>query len=344
MWLRSRWLYLALLAVILGSYARLMTLPGRSLRAEQTTRIDRRPMEDPVQELTLDRAHLAAFLQQRPRAVLMLLGCMVIGGSLGVMGLVLSFRAAMSGRLPRLLRQRSRLPSLWSMADVMRIILLLLTVVAMWPLVRIAAEAWGVRMASDAHAWSVVSMLIVDVFAILTIAAFASSLPKSLRGSFGFSARRAARGIPRSLVGYAGIFPWIFGLLWAIATVCQWFGIRPPVEPVQELLFFEPRAWVVGLTVFLACVVGPIAEELVFRGVIFSAVRKRTGRWIAMLVSGALFSGLHTNAIGFVPILLLGVFLAFLYEFTGTLLAPMAVHILHNTFLIGIALAAKQLL
>jgi len=62
----------------------------------------------------------------------------------------------------------------------------------------------------------------------------------------------------------------------------------------------------------------------------------------AMLLSGALFSLVHTNVIGFVPILVLGCFLADLYERTGSLGAPIAIHMLHNTFLLGIALTYRM--
>ena len=105
----------------------------------------------------------------------------------------------------------------------------------------------------------------------------------------------------------------------------------------------EDRAGVVALTALLACVVGPVVEEVLFRGVLFSAVRTQTSRLVAMLISGGLFSALHTNLIGFLPILVLGCLLADLYERTGSLLSCISVHIVHNTLLMSFALILKAL-
>ena len=109
------------------------------------------------------------------------------------------------------------------------------------------------------------------------------------------------------------------------------------------LLFQERAPLVFGLLVVLSCVIGPIAEELFFRGVLFAAVRRYLSRGGAILASGAAFSLIHTNPVGFLPIMLIGSLLAYLYERTGSLAAPIAVHILHNTFLMSIGLVVRWL-
>ena len=100
----------------------------------------------------------------------------------------------------------------------------------------------------------------------------------------------------------------------------------------------------VGLLVVLSCVIGPIAEELFFRGVLFAAARQHLSRGWAILASGAAFSLIHTNPVGFLPILVIGSLLAYLYERTGSLAAPIAVHMLHNTFLMSIGLIVRRLM
>jgi len=179
---------------------------------------------------------------------------------------------------------------------------------------------------------------------MLLVWGFASTKALSWSSAFGFSWRQGRGAVRQGLIGYTAVFPWVFGLLWLIAWLCQRFGIEPPVEPIHELLFLEHNPVVVGLTVALACVWGPIAEELFFRGVVFSALRQKTSRLLAMTMSGGLFALAHTNFIGFLPILLLGAFLADLYERTGSLWASIAVHMVHNTFLIGLAFILKELL
>ena len=87
--------------------------------------------------------------------------------------------------------------------------------------------------------------------------------------------------------------------------------------------------------------VGPAIEEVFFRGFTYTAFRNRWGvRW-AIVGSAALFALLHMNLIAFIPIFILGVFLAYLYEKTGSLVPSMTVHMTHNFLMVNAALFFK---
>lgn len=81
---------------------------------------------------------------------------------------------------------------------------------------------------------------------------------------------------------------------------------------------------------FVACVLAPINEELLFRGAIFRYCRQRFGRMIALLVSGVLFGAMHGNWAGFLPLALLGAVLALAYERTGDIRVSIVAHGLFN--------------
>lgn len=81
---------------------------------------------------------------------------------------------------------------------------------------------------------------------------------------------------------------------------------------------------------FVACVLAPLNEELLFRGVVFRSLRLRFGRGIALAVSGLLFGAMHFNLAGFVPLALLGVALAIAYEHSGDIRVPIIAHALFN--------------
>ncbi|WP_415910641.1 lysostaphin resistance A-like protein [Oleiharenicola sp. Vm1] len=85
-----------------------------------------------------------------------------------------------------------------------------------------------------------------------------------------------------------------------------------------------------GAMLFVACVLAPINEELLFRGAIFRFCRQRFGRAPALLVSGVLFGALHGNWAGFVPLAMLGAVLALAYERTGDIRVSMIAHGLFN--------------
>jgi len=97
------------------------------------------------------------------------------------------------------------------------------------------------------------------------------------------------------------------------------------------------------LTIFVS-VFGPLVEEMFFRGFMYSAIKKRLGVLAAAVLSAVVFSLLHANIVGFLPIMALGVLLAYLYETTGSLVASMTVHILHNSAIICFVFFIKQLL
>ena len=87
----------------------------------------------------------------------------------------------------------------------------------------------------------------------------------------------------------------------------------------------------------------PITEELFFRGFMYNACRKYVGIFWATLISAAAFAGLHAHAVGFFPIMVLGILLAYLYEKTGTLVSSITVHMIHNLGMVGMVFLVKRL-
>lgn len=118
-------------------------------------------------------------------------------------------------------------------------------------------------------------------------------------------------------------------------------GVRLPGAGVDitRLLPLTPLG--VTLTVIIAAVAAPIAEEAVFRGVLVSALLRRRSRAIAYGVSAAVFAILHFNAFTFVPILMLGVGLAWLFERSRSLWTSVAAHSVFNLIAVAAAYAVR---
>lgn len=92
------------------------------------------------------------------------------------------------------------------------------------------------------------------------------------------------------------------------------------------------------LVLILVTVMAPVAEEILFRGYIYRALRNWRGVWPAAIISGVLFGAIHigSSPIGFVvPLAILGVGLALLYHWTGSLYLPVALHALNNSIAFG---------
>ena len=90
----------------------------------------------------------------------------------------------------------------------------------------------------------------------------------------------------------------------------------------------------------LIVIAAPFAEEIFFRGFIFGGLRRRFSFLAAAVLSGLIFGLFHftgLSSIGVVPQLaLLGFALAWLYEKTGSIYPPIAVHALNNALAFAI--------
>ena len=80
----------------------------------------------------------------------------------------------------------------------------------------------------------------------------------------------------------------------------------------------------------------PIGEEVVFRGIVQQAARTAVGPIGGVLVAGLVFGVAHLLPWATLPLVVTGILLAICYEVTGSLLAPILVHIGHNLLVLGI--------
>jgi membrane protease YdiL (CAAX protease family) len=102
--------------------------------------------------------------------------------------------------------------------------------------------------------------------------------------------------------------------------------VQNPVEILQGTT--HPLAKIVFGVVAIG--LAPVAEEILFRGLLYGTAQQfgfqRAGLWGTSL----LFALTHMNAVTFIPLLVFAVILAFLYENTRNLLAPILTHSLFN--------------
>lgn len=116
----------------------------------------------------------------------------------------------------------------------------------------------------------------------------------------------------------------------------------------SSVLQLDRGLGLVVLTVFVAVIVAPLAEEMVFRGFIFSALRSRAGVVGGALLSGLIFGMMHLSSFTSVPdadavtrVLALSFFgfgLALLCARTGSLLPGILVHSLNNAVVSAVSL------
>ena len=84
--------------------------------------------------------------------------------------------------------------------------------------------------------------------------------------------------------------------------------------------------WEFVLLTLLGGIVAPLKEELLFRGLIYPPLRKALGRGKGMLLTGLFFAILHFDIVRFLPLLIGGVVLAWLYERSASIWPAVVAH------------------
>ena len=86
------------------------------------------------------------------------------------------------------------------------------------------------------------------------------------------------------------------------------------------------------LQIITTCIGAPLAEELLFRGLIHRRLRKVLNVVPAMIISSLLFGIIHGNIIQAIYATLIGLICAFVYEKFKNLWAPIILHAAANSF------------
>jgi membrane protease YdiL (CAAX protease family) len=147
---------------------------------------------------------------------------------------------------------------------------------------------------------------------------------------------RLFKGLGFGAVGLLLGAPMIFGVMAINPLLLEQVGVEVQVQDVlQSLLAMEGPVLYTGL--LLATIVGPILEELVFRGFVQPFATKNLGAPLGILVTSLAFGAIH-GAVAFLPVFALSLVLGYLRERSGHLLPAIVGHCLWNSGTMAIAL------
>jgi len=114
-----------------------------------------------------------------------------------------------------------------------------------------------------------------------------------------------------------------------------------PQQLVRHLIE-TPSPALATQIVIAAVLVAPVAEEFFFRGFVYGVMRRRVRAAIAIPAGGVLFALFHPPLAAAIPIGIFGAFLCYVYERTGRLTVPIAVHFLFNFSQVAIMMSFKS--
>jgi membrane protease YdiL (CAAX protease family) len=129
-------------------------------------------------------------------------------------------------------------------------------------------------------------------------------------------------------------------LLWLLITYPLIFATQAVVQQFtgntddsQEIVHFflkHPDFRSRAAVIFMAVIVAPVAEEIIFRGYFYGVIRRYGGCIPALLTSSLLFAAIHDHLPSAPGLFVLATILCLLYERTGSLWANITLHAAFN--------------
>jgi membrane protease YdiL (CAAX protease family) len=267
---------------------------------------------------------------------LMLLG-LVVG--IAIDAVYLFYKAKGKDIIPRISPSREKA---WNLADVFRAIILYFSFLA---LVRLFFVSGSFACLLQRITGSQKLVMIIDSFenmalgfsisyaVIIMVLAYFITIKyrQPFFSALGIKTRAILKAVLLGLASYISYLPLLFLALLISMGISEFFKMAPEENPLLNVFSIEGRPWLLFYFVLCVCIIGPIIEELFFRGFLYPALRKKTGVLLSVLLSSVFFSLLHMTFIGFLPIFFLGILLAYIYERSGNIIASIAIHIIHNS-------------
>ncbi|HYA32436.1 MAG TPA: type II CAAX endopeptidase family protein [Candidatus Bathyarchaeia archaeon] len=165
---------------------------------------------------------------------------------------------------------------------------------------------------------------VANIVSVALIVGAVLGLYKEKIAALGLTTKKLPKALLYGVVGFVVAF-----IAAGIAgyPIAQQFG----VDPTQQALAQSASvSGMLPLVLLSGVIIAPIAEEIVFRGYLYKAFRDRFRPSYAIVMSAALFSAIHLELLAAVPLFVIGVVLAYVYEKTGNLMAPITLHVLNN--------------
>lgn len=196
----------------------------------------------------------------------------------------------------------------------------------------VVAAAGGASL-SDLPGWvNVASTVVQDVAFIAAALLFARAWATPTPAQFGLRPAPVRRSLGLAVLAWVAFYA--FTAIFVAAL-----GLHPSEEDLQQQLGVHGSVGLAAIAV-LVTVVAPVAEEFLFRGYVFSALRNWRGILPAAVVTGLLFGAVHaggSDAAYLVPLAFFGFVLCLLYARTGSLWPCIALHCANNSVAFGVS-------
>jgi len=139
----------------------------------------------------------------------------------------------------------------------------------------------------------------------------------------------------RAVLGMTGLL-WLlkFCLPYTLAWISHWTSlVSRYTDVLRPGMCLNPSVISVAIMALMTVLIAPLGEEIIFRGLLYTSLRKRLGLGLAAVVSATIFAFIHHYSwLGSTMVFVDGVAWVYAFEYTGSLLPGILVHALGNLF------------
>lgn len=112
---------------------------------------------------------------------------------------------------------------------------------------------------------------------------------------------------------------------------------------LTSMLLDMPNGCLLAINLFMIGLLPAVGEELIFRGIFQRGLMaKFNNAHLAVWVAAFVFSAIHFQILGFVPRLLMGVAMGYLFFWSGNLWYPIIAHLTNNAMAVLLAFGSQH--
>ena len=164
---------------------------------------------------------------------------------------------------------------------------------------------------------------------------------RRLKG-FGLDARTTGRDFGAAMMNLIVVLPIMVAVMWVVVQVGQLIvgqDFQMQKHEGLEVITRYPQVSVRMLLIIITVAIGPVFEEMLYRGLFQTMIRTASGGpWRSIMITSVIFALMHQDWMHWPGLFVLSVCMGYAYEKSGSLFRPIFIHSLFNAMSILTAL------
>jgi membrane protease YdiL (CAAX protease family) len=138
------------------------------------------------------------------------------------------------------------------------------------------------------------------------------------------------RAIFRAFAVAALVLPMALMVRWVSDAILVQLHAPAGMQPALQIIQLSVSSGKLVYAGVIAILIAPVAEEILFRGILYATLKQHGWGRVGLVGSSLLFGLIHGHAGSFMALSFLGFIFALLYDRTSTLVTPILAHSLFN--------------